>query len=226
MKAISSRNLLIGMAMLAAAGLALALTPRLRMADEARPINLEAMVPGQIGEWTQQDFSPQIINPELESQVNKIYSQTLDRYYVNGKGERIMLSIAYGGDQRVSMQVHRPEVCYASAGFQVGSISKDVIDLRGTKLPVMKLIATRDSRIEPITYWVMIGNSAVQGRMEQNFARWKYGLTGEIPYGMVIRVSSISVNESESHRAQEEFVRDMLDAMSEEDRRILTGAVL
>lgn len=226
MKAISSKNMLIGMAMLAAAGLALALTPRLKMADEARPINLETMVPEQIGEWRQQDFSPLIINPELESQVNNIYSQTLDRHYVNSKGERIMLSIAFGGDQRVSMQVHRPEVCYASAGFQIGRLSKDVIDLRGTKLPVMKLVATRDNRIEPITYWIMIGSSAVQGRMEQNFARWKYGLTGEIPYGMVIRVSSISVNESQSHRTQEEFVRDMLDAMSEKDRRVLTGAIL
>jgi len=50
---------------------------------------------------------PLIANPEQEAQINKIYNQTLTRTYVNPTGERIMLSIAYGGDQTDNMAVHK-----------------------------------------------------------------------------------------------------------------------
>ena len=223
MKAIHPRHLLIGLTMLAAAGLALALTPRLKMVDQGLKFSLEAMIPKQIGEWKLDEIAPLMISPELKSQVDKIYNQTLTRNYVNDKGERIMLSIAYGNDQSYSTQVHRPEMCYPAQGFEIKSMSKDSIDFSGAKLPVMKLVATQGPRIEPITYWVMIGDSAVRGNVEQHLARLKYGLTGKIPYGMLVRVSTISANESQSYRTQERFVRDMLGAVPPEYRKVLTG---
>jgi hypothetical protein len=70
----------------------------------------------------------------------------------------------------------------------------------------------------------MIGGSAVRGNMEQHFARLKYGLTGKIPYGLLVRVSTISANESESYRTQEQFVRDMLGAVPKQYRKVLTGS--
>jgi EpsI family protein len=225
MKAINPRHFLIGLTMLAAAGLALALTPRLKVADEGSKISLEAMIPTQFGEWKLEDANTPIIGgPEVETLLEKIYSQMLSRTYINGNGERIMLSIVYGSDQGYSKQVHRPEVCYPAQGFQLGSMSKGLIDVGGAKVPVMKLVATQGQRIEPITYWVMIGDSPVRGTVEQNFARLKYGLTGKIPYGILIRVSTISANESQSYRTEAQFVRDMLSAVSLKDRTILTGA--
>lgn len=98
------------------------------------------------------------------------------------------------------------------------------IDPSGAKLPVMKLVATRGLRIEPITYWVMMGDTAVRGHLEQFFARLKYGMTGKIPYGILIRVSTISANEAQSYRTEEKFVRDMLGAVPTQDRKILAGA--
>lgn len=225
MKAFKLRYLLIGLAMLAAAGLALALTPRLMVADQGPKIELEAMIPKQFGEWTlAETVASFIVNPVTKAELDRLYNQTLTRDYMNNKGERIMLSIAYGSDQSYSSQVHRPEMCYPAQGFQIGSMSKDSIDFSGAKLPVMKLVATQGLRIEPITYWVMIGDSAVRGNMEQHIARLKYGLTGKIPYGMLIRVSTISANKSQSYRTQEQFVRDMLGAMPLEYRKVLTGA--
>jgi EpsI family protein len=105
-------------------------------------------------------------------------------------------------------------------------MSKGLIDVGGAKVPVMKLVATQGQRIEPITYWVMLGDSAVRGNWEQHFARLKYGLTGKIPYGIVIRVSTISANESRSYRIQEQFVRDMLSAVPVEYRKVLMGTGL
>lgn len=209
--------------MLAAAGLALALTPRLKMADQGLKINLETMIPKQIGDWKLDETITSIFSPDVQANLDRIYDQMLNRTYINSKGEQIMLTIAYGGDQNASMQVHRPEVCYPALGFQVGEITKDFIDTSGAKLPVMKLVATQGSRVEPITYWVMIGDSAVRGHLEQFFARLKYGLTGEIPYGILIRVSIISANAPQSYRIEKEFVRDMLDAIPVPYRQVLMG---
>jgi EpsI family protein len=225
MQAIKLSHLLIGLAMLAAAGLAVALTPRMKLADQGQTISLEAMIPKQFGEWElEETMASLIVSPDVQALLDSIYSQTLTRNYVNDKGERIMLSIAYGNDQSYSTQVHRPEMCYPAQGFEIKSMSKGSIDFSGAKLPVMKLVATQGLRIEPITYWVMIGGSAVRGNMEQHFARLKYGLTGKIPYGLVVRVSTISANESQSYRTQEQFVRDMLGAVPKQYRKVLTGS--
>lgn len=226
MNMLHPRYLLIGLTMLAAAGLALALTPRHKAADHAPKINLETMIPVQFGEWKRDDnAAPARYSPDVQAELNRIYNQLLDRTYINGKGERVMLVIALGSRQSYSMQVHRPEVCYPSLGFEIGDLSKDVIHAGGTALPVMKLVATQGMRIEPITYWVMMGDTAVRGNIEQHLARVKYGLTGEIPSGLLIRVSMISADEAQTYRTQERFVSEMLGAMSAQDRRVLAGAV-
>lgn len=223
MKAIHPRHLIIGLIMLAAAGLVLALTPQ-KVADKGPKINLEAMIPQQFGEWRlQKTIAPRIVSPEAKALLDKTYNQMLTRNYINSKGEQIMLSIAYGDDQSRSMQVHLPESCYVAQGFQIRSMSKDFIDFSGSKLPVMKLVATYGHRIEPITYWVMTGDSAVRGRWEQELARLKYGLTGKIPPGILIRVSTISANEWRSYRTEEQFVRDMLGAVPTQYRKVLAG---
>lgn len=225
MKEIYPRYLLIGLAMLAAAGVALVLTPRLKLADQGPKISLEAMIPNEFGDWKlDETVAPLMVSPDVKAQLDKVYNQTLTRTYINNKGERIMLSIAYGSDQGYSTQVHRPEMCYPAQGFQVGRLSKGFIDVSGVKLPVMKLVATQGQRIEPITYWVMMGDSAVRGNWEQHFARVRYGLAGKIPSGILIRVSTISANESQSYRTEEQFVRDMLGEVPMKYRKVLTGA--
>ncbi len=219
------RNLFVGLAMLAAVGLAAALTPNQKMADQGPVVDLEAIIPSQFGEWRKQEtLDALVLSPQVESLMGKIYNQLLTRNYINNKGHRIMLSIAYGGTQNTVMQVHRPEMCYPAQGFVVGAVTKDVIDIDGNKLPVMKLVATQGLRVEPITYWVMIGESAVRGGLDQSLARVKYGLTRTIPYGILIRVSTISTNETQSYQIEEDFVRAMLGAMPAQARRVLTGA--
>jgi EpsI family protein len=219
------RNVFVGLAMLAAVGLAAALTPNQKMADQGPVVDLEAIIPSHFGEWRQeQTLDSLVLSPQVQSLMGKIYNQILTRNYVNEKGQRIMLSITYGGTQNTEMQVHRPEMCYPAQGFAVGAVTKDVIDIGGNKLPVMKLVATQGQRVEPIMYWVMIGESAVRGGLDQSLARVKYGLTRTIPYGILIRVSTISANETQSYEVEEDFVRAMLGAMPAQARRVLTGA--
>lgn len=219
------RNFFVGLAMLAAVGLAAALTPNQKMADQGPAVDLEAIIPSQFGDWRQeQAIDSLVLSPQVQSLMGKIYNQILTRNYINEKGRRIMLSITYGGTQNTEMQVHRPEMCYPAQGFMLGAVTKDVIDIDGNKLPVMKLVASQGLRVEPIMYWVMIGESAVRGGLDQSLARVKYGLTRTIPYGILIRVSTISPNEAESYEMEEAFIRTMLSAMSVESRQLLAGA--
>lgn len=49
----------------------------------------------------------QVVNPQTQELLDKLYSQILTRTYVNAKGYRIMLSLAYGSDQRGALQAHK-----------------------------------------------------------------------------------------------------------------------
>ncbi|OZA14170.1 MAG: EpsI family protein, partial [Hydrogenophilales bacterium 17-62-8] len=113
MKFISFKHLAIGLLMFSAAGMGLAFKPTERIADTGPKLDLEILIPQQFGDWKMDEtILPLIANPEQEALIKKLYSQTLSRTYVNSSGDRIMLSIAYGGAQTDSMSVHKPEVCY------------------------------------------------------------------------------------------------------------------
>ena len=105
----------------------IAARPSVKAADRGSTITLEDAVPKQFGEWIElPNRSVQVVNPQTKELLDKLYSQILTRTYVNSDGYRIMLSLAYGDDQRGGLQAHRPEVCYPAQGFKLGSRSKTV----------------------------------------------------------------------------------------------------
>ena len=224
MKLISFKHLVIGLSMLAAAGMALALKPTHKVADTGPKVDLEVMIPKTFGDWKiDETITPLIANPEQEAIINKIYNQTLTRTYINPRGDRIMLSIAYGGDQSDTMAVHKPEVCYPAQGFQIlknttGSFSTGVGDI-----PVKRLIATQGQRIEPITYWTTIGDKVAVNGLKWKLQQLKYGLTGKIPDGLLFRISSIQADDAKAYQTQDIFTRDLLKAMSPSGRERIIG---
>lgn len=213
------RALFILLAMLIAAGLAYAGKPRQKIADSGPRIVLETLVPRQFGAWQIDDrIAPVAPDPSAQALIEKIYSQTLARTYVDSQGRRIMLSIAYGGDQSDDMQVHKPEVCYAAQGFHILRESLGSLSTPFGVLPVKRLLARQGARNEPITYWVTVGGRATPTGLRQKLEQLSYGLTGKVPDGMLVRVSSIDRDEAAAYTAQADFVRDMLGAIRSEDR--------
>ena len=218
------RYIAVGIAMLLAAGLSIAMTPTERLADNGPAIDLETMIPKEFGGWKlDPTVMPLLVSPDAEAMLNKIYNQTLSRTYIDSGGKRIMLSIAYGGDQTRDLQVHKPEVCYVSQGFQIGEMTKAVVDTAIGQIPVMRLMAKQGARNEPITYWIRMGDSVTRGWWEQNMARLSYGLTGIVPDGLLVRVSNISSDEQDSYRIQQVFLSAMLQGVRKEDRAWLVG---
>jgi EpsI family protein len=214
---------LIGILMVCASVSAEYLKPTKKLADALPAISLQKMIPVQFGEWAEDKSElGQIVDPNSSSALGKIYGQTLTRNYFNSQGYRIMLSIAYGGDQSKEFEVHRPEVCYTANGFQVLKNVQDVLTTKFGLLPVKRLLTVQGNRSEPITYWIMVGDEAAIG-IKVKLAQIRYGLTGTVPDGMLVRVSSISTDEKTAYPVQDNFIREMLAAMTKEDRIRMTG---
>jgi EpsI family protein len=218
------RNILLMVFMYAAAGLAMLLHPTHRITDDGPKINLETMIPKQFADWKlDQTIVPLKVSPEVEANLARIYNQTLSRTYVNNHGDQIMLSIAYGSNQSSSLQVHRPDVCYNAQGFQISNMEKSFVQTVTGQVPVMQMVATQGKRIEPITYWITVGDTVVRGWLEQKLAKIKYGLTGIVSSGILVRVSNISSDAPDSYRLHEVFINDLLKAVQPNDRLRLVG---
>ncbi len=190
----------------------------------APTIQLDAAIPRQFGPWREEPtHTVQVVNPQLQAMLDRLYSQTLSRIYVDNRGYRVMLSLAYGDDQRGGLQAHKPEVCYPAQGFNLRANVPAQLNTPFGPVPVRRLDTQLGARLEPVTYWFAFGDQVVSGRFEQRLAELRLGLAGRVPHGLVFRVSSIDADTQGAYREQDRFVNDLLMAMSVQDRGRVIG---
>lgn len=228
MPRVNRRTLVVGagvVLMLATSGGTQLVKRSLSRSVQQRSLDLEDMIPNAFADWRQVDSTfSRIVDPVLEGTVSSIYSATLSRVYARSDGKRIMLSIAFSSSQTRETQVHRPEVCYVAQGFEVSELSKSTARvLRSGELPVMRLVARAGTRTEPVTYWLRIGDNVVRGNIEQGLARVSHGLRGEVPDGLVFRVSSLDTRSLQAFQGHDEFVEALLSAVPASTQRELIG---
>ncbi|MGZ0020665.1 exosortase-associated protein EpsI, B-type [Nitrosomonas sp. wSCUT-2] len=218
-------SFMLGILMIVSAALTMALTPTKKIADLQDRFDLEVMIPAKFGSWRIDDsIIPLQVDADTQAKLDKIYNQTLSRTYVNSYGERIMLSIAYGGDQSDNLAVHKPEVCYYAQGFEIMKIYADELLTQYGKFPIKRLMAVKGNRNEPITYWVTIGNKAVLPGIEEKLQQLRYGLTGNVPDGMLVRVSTIDTDKEKAYQLQNVFIQDLLSTIADGERTRLIGS--
>jgi EpsI family protein len=223
MKKMIIKTVFIGFLMLASSAMALLLQPG-KDRVEHESIGLESFIPKNFSGWrVDETIIPVLPPPELTEKVNQIYDETLARTYVGDSGERVMLAIAYGGDQTGRLRVHRPESCYTGQGFLVKKVGEEEITVANAKLPVKRLSAQAGARQEPITYWIRVGNETVTGLLWQRLVQLKFGLTGEIPDGLIFRVSSIGGDTAKAYVLHDRFIAHLLEALTAEQRTKLIG---
>lgn len=189
--------------------------PRSKLADTRPKVDLETLFPRTFGAWIVDDRMPvQLISPDQQAVLDAIYNQVLSRTYFNPQGgERIMLSVAYGGDQSDATRAHRPEVCYPAQGFQVRGGTNAVLDLGTHQMPARRLVAQLGSRIEPITFWITVGERITTTGTQQKLAQLAYSARGIVPDGMLVRVSNISADLPAAFQLHERFVGEMTEAI-------------
>jgi EpsI family protein len=220
------RTIVPSLAMLLASAVAVALTPRERMADQVHSRSLDELIPRTFGDWRiDPAIIPVEVSPDVKAQLERFYSETISRTYVNDAGERVMLSLAYGDTQSRTLQVHRPEVCYVAQGFSVGALLRASMHTAATEIPVVRLVARHGSRTEPITYWIRFGDQIVEGHLDQSLARIAYGLSGRIADGLLVRVSTISVDPERAYQVHAAFIEALVRALPEDERWRLVGRI-
>lgn len=216
--------LLCCMAMGGAAALAEWARPTVKVSDSHKDFKLEQLFPKVFADWIVDESLPVIVPPpDQQALLDKIYNQTLARTYVNGKGQRIMLSVAYGGDQSDGLTVHVPDVCYVGQGFKLVSAREARMDVPGGTIPVRHLMMTLGARQEPVTYWVLMGDEATTSNTQRRLVSLRYGLRRLIPEGMLVRVSSINPDMEEAIALHKVFINQLIAAIPAAQRIRVVG---
>ena len=198
--------------------------PSSKAAEKGKAISLEVMVPKSFADWTElPEQGVQVVNPQTKELLDKLYSQILTRSYVDKQGYRIMLSMAYGDDQRGGLQAHRPEVCYPAQGFKLGKVEDGQLATSYGNIDVRRLSTNFGARNEPVTYWLTVGDQVVQTGFDKRVAQIRLGLTGQIPDGLLFRISSIDDDASRAYAMQQKFVADMMASVPPAARKQLSG---
>jgi EpsI family protein len=90
-------------------------------------------------------------------------------------------------------------------------------------LRLTRLVAQREERIEPISYWMRVGYDVSNSNWNRQALKLEYGLRGWIPDGALFRVSTIGMPADASFKLQDKFIRDLLAEVSPETRAFMVG---
>lgn len=221
-----SRRLALALAaaMAGAALLAAVARPEARI-DEARALQrLEELFPRTVGEWRVDTLQQALVRPaEGGDKAYGVYDQVLERTYVNAAGQRLMLSAAYGREQSVGLEVHRPDACYPSNGFRIDGRHVAQLTLAGGAIPVTRLHAHKAGRSEPLTYWVVLGDTAVADGWDFRLRQLQAGLRRELLDGMLVRLSTIDTDVERAHALQARFAAELAAALPASVRQRVVG---
>jgi len=216
---------LVCLALLFAALGAEAITPRTMMAKGIESLDLDALIPRSFGRWAPVTNIRVVEPPGSDTLSHEIYNQEIARGYADEEGHVVMLLIAYGVSQSDRLQLHRPEICYAAQGFRVSRPVRAVIyyGANRSQLRLTRLVAEREGRLEPVTYWMRIGNDVATGIVERQILKVTYGLRGLIPDGALIRISTVGIPQDAAFAIQGQFILELLGALDARGHKFLVG---
>lgn len=222
------KNYIVAVAMIAAAFFAVVLTPRAN--DKAELPDFEVMIPKEFGEWRMVDTP--IVQANLVPQGGEDelfpYDAVLTRVYRDNEENVILLAIAYTKNQKQERKIHRPELCYYGQGYSVKRIASQRYDIAGQSVYLQQLLARQRSRVEPVTYWIRLGDRTVDGPWDMRTQiLWK-GLKGESLDGTLVRVSSLSSvrhNIRDVFDSQKHFIDELIQQVPYSLQYALLGNV-
>lgn len=232
MRSTAAKSYLITALMATAAALSWLSAPDLDAAPTGP--SLSSIVPRAFGDWKELQTAVPLVDPRAretgEPDQQNPYDDLLMRAYGNGRGDVVLLALAYGRNQRQEVKIHRPELCYASQGFklleqtearfQVPAAARGHIDGR-------RMLVTTSNRFEAVSYWIRIGDVFSSGAWSTRMHILSEGLNGRVVDGMLVRVSQVLPDAQSAspqrYRIQEQFVADLVNAVPPTHRYLLVG---
>jgi EpsI family protein len=205
------------------------LTPQEKWFEHIGRPQFEQVIPKSFADWTQvsEGNDSLVVDPEQQEKLDDLYTQIVSRTYLQqSTGRRLMLSLAYGDNQTFSKQLHRPEACYSSQGFNIQAFHAEQMLANSRSIEVQRMTAQVSNRQEQVSYFIRIGDRVMSGPPSNlNLARMHMGLKGYIADGLLFRVSEISDNGNSSHQLQDQFINDLLKVLSPAEQAMLLGPV-
>jgi EpsI family protein len=223
---IGRRDLIVGAACLAGAGVAYALQPRRHVSLLERGRTVEEIVPRAFASWKSQDVTD-LVAPKIEdSLASRLYGETVGRVYRNGEtGEEIMMLLAHGDTQSEDLQLHRPEICYPAFGFSISQNAVTNVGLAANvAIPSRRLVAEAPDRRENIVYWSRLGEFLPLDRRQQQLDRLKTAMQGDIADGMLARFSMLSADSVAAVAVLQRFIPLLVRAVAPDQRDVLIGS--
>jgi EpsI family protein len=218
----SRRDLLIGGASLATAGVAYARMPRDPLMLIGRD-QLEKIIPLKVGSWAF-DTASGLVLPPPDQLARLLYDQQVARSYTSPDQLPVMLLLAYGTSQSGMLQIHRPEICYPASGFRLTETQITSIPLGDSRvLPSRSFTANSDTRVEQVLYWTRIGELVPIDWWTQRLAIIRSNLHGRIPDGLLVRLSTVSSDADQAQATLKKFARGLIETMPPTHRRMLIG---
>lgn len=215
------REFLVGGAF-AATALASGLVGRGTGGEGASPVRLEQAVPAQVGGWRLEPAA-NILIPRGDAEEMETYDQLLTRVYGGAAAVPVMLLVAYGSSQAGTTQLHRPEVCYPAAGFDLEPRETLQLPLSGgAAIQARTLTATAPGRVEQILYWSRVGREFPASTLQQRWSLLRQSMDGRAPDGALVRISVIAPDYRAALPLLLGFAGGLLD-LPEPGRRLLTG---
>jgi EpsI family protein len=221
---ISRRSLVVGAGFVMVAAAALAVSPR-RHEMTLGHSRLADVIPTQLGSWSLAREGGLIL-PNADPSSSDVYDQVLARTYFSASLPPMMLLIAYGAAQSGLMQVHRPEICYASSGFAIKNDHAIDLPLAGTEPVAAKaFLASREDRTEQVLYWTRISDAFPRDLASQRLVMLERGVRGVIPDGVLVRCSTLGADAANGEASLLAFVRTLVANAGLAGRDLLLGAV-
>jgi EpsI family protein len=188
MSGIDRRRVMLGSALIGAAGLAVAARPprpHTRLSQDA----LDRAVPITVPGYRTIDTSGVVLPPQ-DALSQLIYDGLVIRSYLAPDGMPLSLVVAYGATQDYALQLHRPEICYPASGFRVGAVDAVPLSLEGHPIAASTLLATRGSRQERLLYWTRLGDRFPVTLWQERAAIVAAALRHEAADGVLVRLST------------------------------------
>ena len=83
------------------------------------------------------------------------------------------------------------------------------------------MVATQGRRIEPVSYWITIGNSTVSSTIQRKLLKIKRMLSGQQDSGMLVRISSIDSDKVSAYDKQAIFINELVKNIEISNRKLL-----
>ncbi|MGQ0277047.1 exosortase-associated protein EpsI, V-type [Sphingopyxis sp. Q841] len=221
-RTVSRRSAMIGGALAAASAYAFVRQPAV-----ANPIvpekTFETWVPRQFGRWTSISESG-VVLPPPDALRDRLYDNLVTRVYASASGVSVMMLLAYNNAQDGVLQLHRPETCYPVGGYALSGTREVDIPVGGRRIPANFFTATGPDRVEQVQYFTRLGDAFPRNWAEQRMAVIRANIAGDIPDGMMMRVSTLGMDAPEAETLLDEFSRSFILHSNARLQHLLLGA--